>query len=489
VARTPRAIEKACQTTTKACIRALQDPLPADEDPIIWPTPSLWADSQGQDGDEVFVTSLADTEAVGSARAIRDDLLQSMSSALPSMLALNVINHCIDLYMKYTFPTAPYVHEPTLRASANRFFAEPSDVRLFCTDSWREKAADMKAFTLLTATCASVASVVPESLLSYGQALAEPCLKASRAMLKAFEDFDIEHPSATSIITRALHSTALQQITGKSAVAYHVLGQATLLVQTMHLYREEALRSHDALEAQLLRNVFWQLYAADKASACLGSRPFILHELLFDDELTLRPSGETMVPLMDTAGAWYEETLQGKLLVGFHLIPRLWSSAASLLFDLKAYGRRNEDVAIKARLTQDYMVFIGILDGLPHWLQASNLIASSEDGEAARCQKTALWVQRCTIMVTYHCLRLVILQQCINSKAWEIMGLNGLALTLAMAKIGIIHDFVQTLDDIPFVYLQVKGEPTVSYDHDSMAGQLLTLTLGAEDSSGWQRTA
>lgn len=42
------------------------------------------------------------------------------------------------------------------------------------------------------------------------------------------------------------------------------------------------------------------------------------------------------------------------------------------------------------------------------------------------------------------------------------MGLNDQPLTLEITKIGTVHDFVQTLEDIPFVYLQVKGEPTVS---------------------------
>lgn len=37
-----------------------------------------------------------------------------------------------------------------------------------------------------------------------------------------------------------------------------------------------------------------------------------------------------------------------------------------------------------------------------------------------------------------------------------------------------VHDFVQTLDDIPFVYLQVKGEPTVSCD-SAKDGQLLSI--------------
>lgn len=425
------------------------------------PTPSTWDDSQGQQGNDDPIISFG-MPTTGSAGDIRDSLVQSMNSSIPSIPSLDVIKLCIELYMTYTFPTAPCVHESTLQASANRFFAEVSGSRLFGADSWGDTVVDKRAFTLLTAICASVASVLPKSVLPYKDALAEPCLKASRDMLKMYEDFDIENPCATSIISRALHSTALQHITGKSALSYHVLGQATFLAQTMRLYREDALSSHDALQGQLLRNSFWQLFAADKAAICLGGRPFVLHELLFAEELTLRPNGETMVPLMSASSAWFEETLEGKILVGFHFIPRLWSSAASLISNLKAYRGVNECAEMKTGLIHDYVVFSGMLDELPQWLQTSSLIASSEDGRAAQCQKAMFWVQRCTIMVTYQCLRLVILQQCIKSKAWDVIGLNGLAVTLAMAKIGVIYDFIQTLEDIPFVYLQAKGEPTVS---------------------------
>ncbi|KFY71819.1 hypothetical protein V499_08010 [Pseudogymnoascus sp. VKM F-103] len=489
VTRAPRAIEKARQATPNAYTPALEDRLPSNEGPMFPPTPSIWADSQGQQGHEDLTPSFSGTEIVPtteSAGAIRDSLVQSMNCSIPSIPALNVINLCIELYMKYTFPTAPCVHEPTLQASANKFFAEDSSAQLFGTGSWGDKVVDMRAFTLLTAVCASVASVLPKSLLPYQEAVAEPCLKASRNMLKVFEDFDIEHPCATSIISRSLHSTALQQITGKSALAYHILGQATLLLQTMRLYREDALSSHNALQAQLLRNAFWQLFAADKASACLGSRPFVLHEMLFGEELTLRLSGETMVPLMSTSSPWFEETLEGKILLGFHFIPRLWSTAASLLSDIKAYGGVDEGAEMKTRLIQDYVVFSGILDELPQWLQTSSLIVCSEDGRATQCQRTMFWVQRCTIMVTYQCLRLVILQQCINSKAWDIIGLNGLALTIAMAKIGIIYDFIQTLEDIPFVYLQVKGEPTVQRIR-VVGSVLLEMTFNPENETIQER--
>ena len=471
--RTPRVAHGLHQSTQEAGIRVLHDHGPVNEE-LLWLSPVSCTENQRpidetatpQPGRlaNIFALPVAGPDLVSTARsaqAVRDGLLELMSSALPSLPALEAVNTCIDLYMQYTFPTAPMVHEPTLRASASKFFLGTCTTELFRARSRQEGVTHMRAFALVTALCASVASVMPESLLPYRQILARPCLNASRDMLKAFEDFDVEYPNSTSIATRILHATALQHITGKTALSYYVLGQATLLIRNMRLHSEEALNVQDALEAQLLRFIFWQIYAADKASACLGSRPFLLHEWLFDGELTLRRSGEPVVPLLDTSRPWYEGSFEERLLAGFHFIPRLWSSAASLIFDMRAHGRGNQD-ANKTQLTQAYMEFLGIMDGLPNWLQASNVIISRDDGEAAQFQKTAFWVQRCTVLVTFQCLRLVILQQCIDSKVWDVMGLNDHTLTLPMTKIGMIHDFVQTLDDIPFVYLQVKGEPTVS---------------------------
>lgn len=413
--------------------------------------------------------------AAKSAQTTRDALMNLMSSALLSLPALEVVNRCIYLYMQYTFPMAPIVHEPTLRKFAVRYFGT-SPAELFRAGTYEEEVANMRSFALLTGLCASVASVIPESLLSYRYLIAQPFLDASREVLRLFEDYDVEYPSSASIATRIFHTVALQHITGKARLTYHILGQAALIVSNMRLYSEKALKVHEALECQLLRHVYWQIYAADQASACLRNRPFHLHELLYDEEPTIcSPGTEPVIPQLDITQPWYNETVEGRLLIGFHFIPRLWSSAAKVILDVRAHGKRKQD-ADKKQLTQEYMDFLSIMDGLPYWLQAANIIAAANDEDAAQFQKTAFWVQRCTIQITFQCLRLVILQQCIDSELWDIMGLNGEPLALQLTKIGIVHDFVQTLDDIPFIYLQVKGEPTVRQAMlQSSAGNLLTF--------------
>ncbi|GAM36617.1 hypothetical protein TCE0_018f05836 [Talaromyces pinophilus] len=384
-----------------------------------------------------------------------------MDSALPAMSALEAVNRCIDLYMQYIFPTAPFVHEPTLRGAAAHLFSRTGSSEFFrCRPSCHEEVAEMRSFALVTAVCASIASVVPDTLLPSRTSIAGPCLSASRNMMKVFEEFDVEYPSSDSIATRLLHTTALQHTTGKACLSNYTLGQAAYLAQNMRLYSEEALKRHNPLEAQLLRNLFWHMYAADKAATCLGSRPISLHELLFNETMTVCPDTTVSISLFDTARPCYDRTFESRLLVGFYFAPRLWSKAASLIFGIKAY-RRGDQASTKAQLTQAYLEFIAILDDLPYWLQVSKIIVSTNDSEDVQFQKTAFWVQRCTILVVYQCLRLVILQQSIENEVEDIMGLRGQDLTTSMIKIDMIRDFIQTLDDIPFVYLQVKGEPTI----------------------------
>jgi hypothetical protein len=60
-----------------------------------------------------------------------------------------------------------------------------------------------------------MSSVMPESLLAYGKLADRLFLKASRDMLKLYEDFDLEYPDSTSLAIRSLQSSALQHNTGR----------------------------------------------------------------------------------------------------------------------------------------------------------------------------------------------------------------------------------------------------------------------------------
>lgn len=394
---------------------------------------------------------------------IRESLIASIESALPSTRAVDVIQLCIDQYMQYTFPTAPVVHEPTLRTTCLDIFSETAAPTVFAQNEGEDEHENVtrrRSFALLTALCASVTSVMPDYLVPSRHLLTKPFFNASREMLSTFESYDLEHPNSSSLTIRMLHSTALQQMTGKSGAAWHVLGHAGLLAQNLRLFSEEAVQQHEPLESHLLRLNFWQLYAADRTAEVLRARPIVLHQTLFDGDLTLQYYGTQQIPLTDSSRTGYDPSFEEQLLQAFNFFCRVVSSAASLSSSIKNHIMSGASVE-KSALSQEYIDFGGLLDELPQWLRISSLVNSSEGGLVSKQSQSSFWVQRCTILVTFHCLRLVILQQCLDSGINEGLGLGNRASVL-VKKIEVIQQFVQTLEDTPFIYLEVKGEPNVS---------------------------
>ncbi|KAF7556019.1 hypothetical protein G7Z17_g1692 [Cylindrodendrum hubeiense] len=372
----------------------------------------------------IALGALRPTDSTASAQAIRDALLLSIKDALPSMAVMDIVNDCIDLFMQYMFPSTPIVHETTLRAEASIYFSEISSAVLFGGVDEHERVARIRPFAVVTALCAAVASVMPQSLFSHGHAVASLFFRASQQILRSYEEYDLEYPDSSSLMIRNLHCTASQHITGKSGVASHLLGQAMLIAQSLHLYTEQSIASHNAVEGQLLRLNFWHLYLSDKAGVCHGTRPCVLHESLFRRKFTLHHRGESFIPLLDAGNPVYANCFEERILVGFSLAVRLWSSVASLLLQMATYDTMVDDKeAVITRLSSTYLNFTSIMDDFPVWLQISNLMGSPEG---------------------------------------RIMGVTDQPLSALMKKTELIQYFVQAMEDIPFVYHQVKGEPSVS---------------------------
>ncbi|KAH7371467.1 hypothetical protein BKA64DRAFT_587502 [Cadophora sp. MPI-SDFR-AT-0126] len=398
----------------------------------------------------------------GIVDTIRSDLLLSIQAALPSVPILGIVNDCIALFMQYTFPTSPIVHEATVRADAQVYFSETASKDIFKSNDIHQSVKHMRAFTLVTAVCASTASVMPESLLPYGRIVAVPFFRSSRQMLKSYEEYDVEQPDSSSLSIRDLQYSAAQHITGRSRLAYHVMGQASLIAESLHLYQESSLSKKAPIESQLLRLTFWHLYLSDASSVCLKTRAGILNQSFPKGRIDTHHSGGCSVPLLDPSDPQYGGFFEERLLLGFHLMERLWSSAARIVLDMRNYeGTQDGKKSLIERLAFVFYDFIGIMDEMPPWLKISNLVASSEDRDMEIFQKKSFWVQRCTLTMTFHCLRLVILQQCIEDGLLGVVGLDDEPLKIVMRKAEWIKDFVETMEDIPFVYHQIKGEPSV----------------------------
>ncbi|KAI0103914.1 hypothetical protein GGR51DRAFT_522888 [Nemania sp. FL0031] len=397
------------------------------------------------------------------AQAIYRHFLTSFGSTLPSVTIIDSVNVCIDLFMQYAFPTTPIIHEPSVRSHASALFSRPAQSDdLFTSLDEVHNVERMRAFALVTALCACISSLVPESILTNGRAMSAVLLHASRDMLRAYEDYDLECPDSTSLSIRDFHSTALQILLGKKGISNNVLGQADILALQLRLYSEHSVVRNNPVETRLLRFCFWHLYIADLSAAAFESRSYVLHEDTFFGGLTLSTLEERPTPLIDCFRRRCEQDFEHRLILGFHFIPRLYISAAALLRSLRSYDKTAEGVVTSVRgLVRSYLDFLGVMDRLPHWLQLTNIMACADDSDVVKFEKRSFWAQRCTLLMTFHCLRLAILQQCIKSGLWNVMGLSDDPFALVMKKIEIVSDFVQTMDDIPFIYHEIKGEAQV----------------------------
>ncbi|KAG4271368.1 hypothetical protein FPRO04_14686 [Fusarium proliferatum] len=207
---------------------------------------------------------------IQTATKILVGLLTGLSAAIPSKPAASIADHCILLYTQYVFGTIPVCHEATVRATVGRFFIPLSDAaspaddnharasRCFAADTERERIQALRNITLLTALCAAVSYVVPESLLAEKHLVAPLFLRAARKTLTIYQDYDLEHPDSSSLSIRLFLSSSIQTASGTHRVAFRILGEAGLIAMRMGLYDEE-LKGRNPIEETLLRNSFWQL--------------------------------------------------------------------------------------------------------------------------------------------------------------------------------------------------------------------------------------
>ncbi|KAJ3537696.1 hypothetical protein NM208_g6204 [Fusarium decemcellulare] len=328
--------------------------------------------------------------------------LQATAGALLSPEPiLDAVHKCVDFFLQYQFPNTPIAHEPTLRAAALLVTAEnvpPFASLISSASDIDQNVSYLRRFTLAAALCASVMSVLPDRLPSQRALLSAPFLSASRAMLRTYEEHDLEHPDSTSLLIRMWHSAAMQNSTGRVGTSYHYHAEAAYLAQRMRLYNEMSLQEHSRLEAPSLRASFWLLYLADKTSAVLQSRPPIINEKFFNRDFTLLENGEDEELLLDPGRKVNENSLESRLFVGFHLKRRIWTAAANLLDDIRSLSGRQLQGTIQpidvhleiSRLAELYLIFTSLADQLPAWLRNPNHSSDWYDEQVASYQKKVL---------------------------------------------------------------------------------------------------
>ena len=420
---------------------------------------------------------------------IYHDFVFSLSHTIPTLSLEHITKKCFDLYFEYLFPLIPIVHEPTLRAGLDFVLARHSQESTLPHCPWSSSLHQSpksnstfdateelsypelwpeSMFTLITALCAEAASMLPVQLFPEGASVADIFLQTSRKALHEYLDADTEHPDANSVAIRYFHSNCLHA-SGKPKFSWHIFGEAIRLAQIMRLYDEASYAGLEAVEAQLRRRVFWILYVGDKSAALLNQRPIALHKFAFASGITVAHACETVGHTMrstETSPAGVSAP-ERSIMTGFNFCVRLWQETSDLLLELRIMqdnlASRGAGNLInseqRSHINSLYVNVMTCLDDLPTWLQIdSGAFWNAEDN--GNCPKS-LSIQRANLQVSFHCLRMVILQK-LNSSEFSASGLGQEPSTLVLKKTEIARDMVRAIREAPFWALQVNGESCVS---------------------------
>lgn len=412
-------------------------------------------------------------------RVIYDELVRFVETSGQVYSLGATIQECIDLYMEWIFPLSPLACEAQIRAGVNTVIhaAQNSEEALDPSLSGaREHSSnytefsllEMRTFSLLTALCSITCCVVPASVWPAGNSLAWPFLQASRNMLACYQDNDIQAPDSSSIVVRYYQANALHAL-GKTRTSWHVMGEALRLAQEMRLFDEGVYQNVDAVEGQILRNVFWHMHSGDKSASILNNVPITLHQILLGSTITTAFYGQQQTELIDAQKHADAPNYEHQLCEGFNLCQRMWSTASNVLVDIQVlvhvHSRFNLDVPTsdltKAAITDSYLSFSRVIDDLPSWLR-DPMSVTSTDERSERSRRRAFWTQRANLLVTFHCLRLILLQKCAEHGLSALLGLSEDETMLAFRKTEIASDLLSAAMGVPFEALQANGEPCVS---------------------------
>jgi hypothetical protein len=329
-------------------------------------------------------------------------------------------------------------------------------------------------FTLITALCAEAAFLLPLEIFPEGDLIADTFLKASRNCLESYLEADLEQPNANSVTIRYFHSNCLHAA-GKPKYSWHIFGEATRLAQVMQLNDQAAYENLYPVEAELRRRAFWIVYTGDKSAAILNNRPITIHKFSFESGITASyPSGSIVTDPPTSPVTVDNVPRQRNFVTGFNANIRLWQTASDLLLEIRMLQDRgriaqamqpqqpllsNDDINSIDAL---YVRFITCLDDLPYYLQMDNF--GEVDGDDYQSKRSAT-IQRVNLQVSFHCLRMVVLQKLSALEIATQAQANSHMLNLRKTEVA--RDMLRVIREAPFWALQVNGEPCVRGTYQS----------------------
>ncbi|KAH6671558.1 hypothetical protein F5X68DRAFT_141421 [Plectosphaerella plurivora] len=335
---------------------------------------------------------------------------------------------------------------------------------------------DIRAYSLLTAFCAQMLCRVQEDAQMRGnQAHAHVFLACSRGMLLFFEDHDVSQPGLYSPIIRMVHSSVFHCL-GKNRMSRFLVGQALRLSVDMRLFDESSVETINAQEAQLRRNIFWIMYTVDKSLSMLNNLPPTLYDRLIDPAHLERNPDNTPVRLLDgLAESRYHASYEAQLRQAFDLTNKQWLLAGDIVRDLDLINRLGSKSAsrgpavehdglsaLKKDVTRSYTGFCSLLDTTPQWVSEPDSHApDGQSEEATKVQRLAFWSQHANLIVTYHCLKLILMVKAFKLGFAALLGLADNEELFALRNTEVAYELVNDAARIPLLAFRANGEAMV----------------------------
>ncbi|KAH7008964.1 hypothetical protein EDB80DRAFT_717712 [Ilyonectria destructans] len=387
----------------------------------------------------------------------------------------NIIVECVRRHMQNSYLYGPLYHEPSVLGLAkflSREAAIPGQLAtcdLLRVDCWEDLIGNVRDITLIMAVCARIALGAPRDRQPVPGCLGAHFLHSTEEMLKVFEKWDIEHAAASSLTIRILLASTYHTI-GRRSLSSHFHCQARLMAVDLRLYSEAVISRYGPLEAQLLRMNFWLLYRSERAIAILNNQPVLIQPAMLDGEIDVALTGQHQVSLLDPVQKHNTPEFEERLFISYDLYRQVWTHALDFMLAVRYHGQKRSDnnnnnnnahgADRLDELTRLYFAFIGGLDDLPTWLQNPNAV-TGEDEEISSHHRRCFWAQRANLTLSFHCIKMVMVCWCIDTKVTACMGLSDQPAMLNMKKTEIAGEFLHELALVPFEALQLNGEPCV----------------------------
>ena len=387
---------------------------------------------------------------------------------------------CIDAYMHHLFPITPIIPENPLRSLIEELFERGRSWQSVSTPPGSEAIVSSRtaailsnghlplerSISLVLALCANVCYLLPSHLFGSAERLQSELFSASRQVLRLYHERDIEQPSAVSVIVRYFH-TACFHAAGQTRVSWLVLGEAIRLALEMHVYDESSLIALDPIERELRRALYWQLSTGDQSSSILNNRPLCFHRLNFEVPASTLSRRQPL--LLDSARSCNGDDFEERLLEGFSLISRLFNAATDVFVGLKYITQITtlpsstpERLRSFSNFVKDDLLrFHSILDDLPDYIEQPWRWTAHLHPADLSHQVDGFWIQHINLKLTYHVLKLVLIQKAAEWGLIDVLGLSGDVILLALQKTEIAIDVLGCLRGVPFDAIRLNGEPAV----------------------------